>query len=282
MPPSVVTPQRDEGSNKNRPVGPGVKAVGEHVYSVAAESEALHGEFTVNPQVTLETEDLSGVVERRNLVVGDPLIGKGVYARSAAGQDEFTPGVELRGQNAPFAVAHIGAFGPHAVVKYWPYLPSGKSASVASGRSCQESTFPIALASLAPLHIGRQRNNGDDQAVQPRNRCSQRPDHVDEQHDAPVVGVIPRPMRIGVVEEEALTLPPVSYHTTDLDTAAVGGIRHEQTEVISQDPPVRAAKSGIRLCGERMENIAVVMPGIASTIRAVSGQQAQFPCARTP
>ena len=84
----------------------------------------------------------------------------------------------------------------------------------------------------------------DDEAVPQRQRVRHRPDEVDEQHRAQLVGVVPHLVVERVVEDERLALLPVPHRGAHLDAAALLVCGHDEAEVVAQHARVRPAVLG--------------------------------------
>jgi len=94
----------------------------------------------------------------------------------------------------------------------------------------------------------------------------------DEQHHPGLVRVVPDLVVEGVVEDHRLALFPVAVVVADTDPAGLRILGDDQAKVIAEHAPCRAhGGRGCALRGERIEIIAVFMPGISRISWAVRG-----------
>ena len=104
---------------------------------------------------------------------------------------------------------------------------------------CAKALFPGLLVALGVEHERRVADRLDDQPVDRRLGNGQRAQHVDEQHDARLVGVVPDLVVEGVVEDQALALLPVAEVLADADAAGLGVLRARSARGGSAARPCR-------------------------------------------
>ena len=110
------------------------------------------------------------------------------------------------------------------------------------------------------------------QPVDETHGLPQRLGEIDEQHHARVRRAVPGLVLVGVVEDHGFAFTPVVDVLLDADAELPARLRHDQAETEPQHAIVRPAmRRQICLPGSRIENIAVIRPGMFWQTRHVSG-----------
>jgi len=96
--------------------------------------------------------------------------------------------------------------------------------------------LPILKVLPGILDVRRVAHHFDDRLVEEGEWRGERPQDVEKQHNAMAIRLIPDLVLVSVVEDEALPLFPVDDLIVHANTAGVGGLRNQESEMVADEP----------------------------------------------